>query len=133
LVIAGIAFRHWKEQFDVEIRGELRQTDLSKILLQFGTEKCKWLLVARYIPGPLKDELRKNGINYLERAGNCFISTENMHVYINDREVKQARETPEGKLWKSTGLKLLFILIQDPGLAGATYRQLSELAGVGRR
>ncbi|HTI90539.1 MAG TPA: type IV toxin-antitoxin system AbiEi family antitoxin [Puia sp.] len=125
-----VAFRSGQQQFYVEIKGELRQAALPEILTKFGKDKDQWLLVAKYIPGPLKDDLKKNGINYLEVAGNCFVSTDKIYLYINDREVKQVRATPEGKLWKASGLKLLFVIIQDVGLLNATYRRLAELAGI---
>lgn len=125
-----VTFRSGQQQFYVEVKGELRQAALPEILKQFGKDKDQWLLVAKYIPGPLKDDLRTNGINYLEVAGNCYVSTEKIYLYINNREVKQVRTTPEGKLWKATGLKLLFVIIQDPGLLNATYRRLAELAGI---
>ncbi len=125
-----IIFRSGQQQFHVEIKGELRQAVLPEILVKFGKGKDQWLLVARYIPGPLKADLKKNGINYLEVTGNCFVSTDKLYLYINDREVKQVRTTPEGKLWKATGLKLLFVIIQEPGLLDATYRRLAELAGI---
>ena len=128
--LVQIRFRNGQQHFHVEIKGELRQAALGNLLSQFGKDKDKWLLVSKYIPGPLKDDLRKNGINYLEATGNCYVNTGNIYLYINDREVKQTRQTPEGKLWKATGLKLLFVLIQDPGLIGAPYRRLSELAGI---
>lgn len=125
-----VTFRSGQQQFYVEVKGELRQAALPEILNQFGKDKDKWLLVAKYIPGPLKDDLRTNGINYLEVAGNCYVSTDKIYLYINDREVKHVRATPEGKLWKPTGLKLLFVIIQDPDLLNATYRKLAELAGI---
>jgi len=128
--LVQMTFRARKQQFNVEVKGELRQTILRNILSQFGKDKDKWLLIAKYIPGPLKEQLRKNSINYLEAAGNCYVNTENIYLYINDREVKPVRKTPEGKLWKTSGLKLLFVLIQDPQQVGATYRSLSDTAGI---
>src|SRR5258706_15635787 len=71
-----ISFRSGQQQFYVEVKGELRQAALPAILKQFGKDKDQWLLVAKYIPGPFKDDLKKNGINYLEVAGNCFVSTD---------------------------------------------------------
>lgn len=128
--LVQVRFRSGKQQFYVEVKGEVRQPVLSRLLTQFGKEKDKWLLVAKYIPGPLKDELKKNGINYLETTGNCYINTGNIYLYINDREVKVARQTAEGRLWNTSGLKLLFVLIQDPPLIEATYRSLAGVAGI---
>ena len=128
--IIQVTFRNGKQQFYVELKGETRQIILNSLLTQFGKEKEKWLLVAQYIPGPLKEELRKNGINYLEASGNCYINTDNIYFYINDKEVKPVRQTSENRLWKASGLKLLFVLIQDPQLVEAPYRHLSDIAGI---
>jgi hypothetical protein len=128
--LVEVTFRSGKQRFYVEVKGEVRQPVLSRLLTQFGKEKDKWLLVAKYIPGPLKDELKKNGINYLETTGNCYINTGNIYLYINDREVKVVRQTAEGRLWNTSGLKLLFVLIQDPQLIEATYRSLASVAGI---
>lgn len=124
------SFRGDKHRLYVGLRGELRQTMLLGLLSQFDKNREKWILVAKYIPGPLKEELKRNGINYLEVSGNCFISTGRIFLYVNDREVKPARQKPSGRLWTVSGLKLLFVLIQDPELVEASYRKLSELSGI---
>lgn len=126
----GVQFRAGQEEFKVEIKGEVRAGILPALLEQFGTEKAHWLFVSQYIPGPTKKQFRQNGMNYLEVTGNCFINTGQLYLFINDREVKQARQTEEGKLWTTSGLKLLFVMLQDITLTGATYRKLSEVAGI---
>jgi hypothetical protein len=117
-----------KKDFLVEIRSELRRTDLADILRKIYKEKGNWLLVSKYIPKPLKDELRAQGINYLETAGNCYISAESMFFYINDRPVTPARQTETGKLWKVAGLKFIFAIISDPTLLDKSYRAMAEAA-----
>lgn len=128
--LVQVTFRSGKQQFYVEVKGEVRQPVLKHLLDKFGKERDKWLLVAKYIPDLLKEELRKNGINYLEATGNCYLNAGNIYLYINDREVKPVRQTPAGKLWNASGLKLLFVLIQDPQLIEATYRNLADVAGI---
>lgn len=128
--LVQVTFRSGKQQFYIEVKGEVRQPVLKHLLDKFGKEKDKWLFVAKYIPGPLKEELRKNGINYLESTGNCYLNAGTIYLYINDREIKPVRQTPEGRLWNASGLKLLFVLIQDPQLIEATYRSLADVAGI---
>jgi len=118
------------EEFNVEVKGEVRAGILPSLLEQFGTRKDHWLFVSQYIPGPTKEKFRQNGINYLEVAGNCFIRNDRMYLFINDQQVKQARRPEEGRLWSATGLKLLFAMLQDTTLVGATYRELSNAAGI---
>lgn len=116
--------------FLVEAKNEIRQTHLPAIIQQFGREKDKWLLVARYIPAPQKERLKASSINYLETAGNCYINVENMFIYINDREVTPSRQTDNGKLWSATGLKFLFVMLSRKILMTAPYRQIAQAAGI---
>ena len=118
------------EEFNVEIKGEVRAGILPSLLEQFGKGKDRWLFVSQYIPGPTKEKFRQNGINYLEITGNCFIRNDKMYLFINDQLVKQARRPEEGRLWSASGLKLLFVMLQDIKLVGATYRELSNAAGI---
>lgn len=128
--VVQVTFRNVKQKFYGEVKGEVRRPVLSRLLDQFGKEKDKWLLIAKYIPSPVKEDLRKNGINYLEATGNCYINTGNIYLYINDREIKPVRQAARGKLWNASGMKLLFVLIQDPQMVGANYRTLADVAGI---
>lgn len=125
-----ITSRAAQDEFKVEVKGEVRAAILPRILEQFGKDKDHWLFLAQYIPGPTKEQFRKNGINYLEASGNCYINAGQLYLFVNDKEVKQARMASEGRLWKPSGLKLLFAMLQDPSLIGTTYRELSEAAGI---
>lgn len=125
-----IASRAGQNEFKVEVKGEVRAAILPQILEKFRKDRDHWLFIAQYIPGPTKEQFRQNGINYLEASGNCFINAGQVYLFINDKAVKQVRKTAEGKLWKPSGLKLLFVMLQDPTLIGATYRELSEAAGI---
>ena len=89
-----------------------------------------WLLVCQYIPKPIKENLKKNGINYLETAGNCFIRKDGLFFYINDRTVTAQRQPKEGKLWKQAGLKFLFAILQGPKLLNNPYRKIAEITKV---
>ena len=116
--------------FLVEVKNEIRQTHLPAIIQQFGRDKEKWLLVARYIPAPQKERLKASSINYLETAGNCYINVAGMFIYINDKEVTPSRQTDSGKLWSATGLKFLFAILSKNMLIAAPYRQIAQVAGI---
>lgn len=119
-----------KYQFFVEVKNELRETALHRVLEQFGKEKEQWLLVCRYIPQPLKQQLKGLGVNYLETAGNCFIRAGTLFLYINDQQVTPARQPLTGKLWKEAGLKFLFAILTDPMLVNGPYRLMADRATI---
>ncbi|SEV91608.1 hypothetical protein SAMN05428988_0416 [Chitinophaga sp. YR573] len=117
-------------EFFIEAKNEIRQTHIPTIIQQFGREKDKWLLVAKYIPGPQKERLKAASINYLEAAGNCYINVTNIFIYINDKEVTPSRQTDIGKLWSATGLKFLSVMLSQKMLLKAPYREIAQAAGI---
>ncbi|HWK02596.1 MAG TPA: type IV toxin-antitoxin system AbiEi family antitoxin [Puia sp.] len=117
-------------EFYVEIKGEVHKTTMERLIDQFQSPKNQWLLVAKYIPRPLKEYLKTNGYNYLEATGNCYIRMDQILIHINDQEVKHVRKTATGKLWKSTGLKFLFVILQDPSMLTKPYRTIAHAAGI---
>jgi hypothetical protein len=119
-----------RHEFLVETKNEIRQTHLSVIIRHFGRQTDKWLLVARYIPGPQKERLKAASINYVEAAGNCYINVENMFVYIDSKEVTSSRKANSSKLWSATGLKFLSVMLSQQLLLTASYRQIAQVAGI---
>jgi len=118
------------ETLEVEIKNELRVNRFPVSLMYHQDEKMPQLLISNYIPMPLKQELKTRKINYLEAAGNCFIQTSQLFIYINDQQVTDIRVPAEGKLWKVAGLKFLFVILRLPELLNAPYRDIAEEAGI---
>ena len=115
-----------KHLFTIDVKNEIREQNIPGILKQMGKNPEEWLLVCRYIPAPLKNNLKKHGVNYLETAGNCFIRNDELYFYINDKAVTAERQTAEGKLWKQTGLKFIFGVLINPELLNNNYRQIAK-------
>lgn len=109
--------------FLVEVKTEFRDQNIARYLNKVKDKPGGWLLVCQYIPKPLKEILRKQGLNYLEVPGNCFIRRGAMFFYINDKAVTAERQPKEGKLWKQAGLKFLFGILIKPELLNQPYRQ----------
>ncbi len=116
--------------FLVEIKNELREIHLPKIIDSLTTPPEKWLLVSQYISKPNRALLKERGINHLDASGNCYIRQGSLFLYINDAPVTAQRQVATGKLWKATGLKLVFALLQNPGLVYGTYREVANAAGI---
>jgi hypothetical protein len=89
-----------------------------------------WILLSQYIPDPVKKRLREEGINYVEASGNAFIRHPNLYIFIDTHTVSPYRATKEGKLWKPTGLKYIFALLQHPELLNEPYRQQIQTVGI---
>lgn len=117
-------------EFAVQVKNEIRKIHLPGLLELIERRKEEdWLIISQYIPKPLKEELRSLGINYLEASGNCFIRHGSLYLYINDQMVTPARLPEVGKLWKVSGLKFLFVVLQNPEMINAPYRTLAKASG----
>lgn len=125
-----IKVNHKQETFEIEIKNELRGNSFPISLMTQQPQGMPRLLISQYIPMPLKQELKNRGINYLEAAGNCYIQTADIFIYINDQQVTDIRVPSEGKLWKATGLKFLFAILRFPDLINNSYRAVAEEAGI---
>ncbi|ACU57517.1 type IV toxin-antitoxin system AbiEi family antitoxin [Chitinophaga pinensis] len=119
-----------EHHFNVEVKGEIRQSHALSIIERFGRNKNQWLLISRYIPQPLKEQFRKFGINYLELAGNCYIRSNGILIYVTEQKVTPTRVNVVGKLWKPSGLKFLLAIINTPTLLQASYRDIASAAGI---
>jgi hypothetical protein len=118
-------------EFAVEVKNELRRVHLPDLLdLIKRRKEDHWLVISQYIPKPLKEELKNLRINYLEASGNCFIKQGNLYLYINDQAVTPVRLPEQGKLWKVTGLKFLFVVLQNPGILNMPYRTLAKVSRI---
>lgn len=125
-----INFEGRTQQFNVEVKNEIRSIQLQKLLTQFQRPGFEWILLAQYIPATVKDQFKTEKINYLEATGNCFIKTEDFFFFINDRKVTEARLPKEGKLWNATGLKFVFAVLAVPDALLLPYRQIAAYAGI---
>jgi hypothetical protein len=115
---------------EAEVKTELRTAALSNVLNKQKATDGKIIMVSRYIPTPMKDELRANGISYIESSGNCYIETSGIYVYISDQKSPPLKTIEETKLWAPSGMKFLFAILMDQELLNSSYRNIAYTAGV---
>lgn len=115
---------------EVDVKSEIRTAALSNILIKQKATDGKLLMVSRYIPAPMKDELKVNGISYIDGSGNCYIETRGIYVYVNNQKGPMLKITEETKLWAPSGMKFLFAILMDQELLNSSYRNIAYTAGV---
>ena len=129
--VAKLEFEDQQQDFYLEVKDEVRSFQLPKLIHHFNYyNDLSWILLAQYIPSTIKAELKEKQINYLEASGNCYIKNAGLYFFINDKKVTDMRLPKGGKLWNATGLKFLFVLLTDPKLINASYRDIAKSAGI---
>ncbi|MFI9012163.1 type IV toxin-antitoxin system AbiEi family antitoxin [Actinosynnema sp. NPDC053489] len=92
------------------------------------------LVVARSITEQAADLLRARGIDYVDEAGNAHIEWDDVLIDVRGRRKASARtggsSPPGSKAFGRTGLKVGFVLLSWPWMAGKPLRELARAGGV---
>ncbi|MET3112686.1 hypothetical protein AAKU52_000404 [Pedobacter sp. CG_S7] len=116
--------------FEADVKTELRTAALSNVLNKQLLTDGKIIMVSRYIPTPMKEELKANRISYIESSGNCYIETSGIYVFISDQKSPPLKTIEETKLWAPSGMKFLFAILMDQEILNSSYRNMAYTAGV---
>lgn len=87
------------------------------------------LLVSHYISPRMAAILKQQGIEYVDCAGNLFLNQ--MPLYIEIGGQKHAPKPPGAdRLFRTAGLKLVYLFLRNRQAVNATYRMLADDAGI---
>lgn len=87
------------------------------------------LLVSHYISPNLAQQLKQNKVEYVDCAGNLYLNR--MPLYIEIGGQKHAPKSPGAdKLFRTAGLKLVYLFLRNRQSVNATYRMLADDAGI---
>jgi hypothetical protein len=122
-----------KHQYLVEAKTRVdRIAALGHLKAQFDMFNERPLLFAPYITAAIAQECRKLDIPFLDTAGNTYLNTPGLYVFITG-------EKPEGLLattmgtgggGTATALRVVFAILCQPQLLNAPYRDIVDAAGV---
>lgn len=101
--------------------------------LQERTEKAILFIVGSIYP-TLAKELVENGFYYIDAAGNCDIRAEDVLLYVEGKKNANNgianNHKMKGRLFQVAGLKIVFELLNNPGLIQQPYREIQQVTGV---
>jgi hypothetical protein len=84
------------------------------------------VLVAMHISTRVKEELRREKINYLDAAGNLFLAIDSAYIFIDGQKKESLKEEVRNRAFTKTGLKVVFAFLQVPETINLPYRVISE-------
>ncbi len=131
-VDATIRFQdpRFNDVFDIEIKNEVRNHHLPALLDLKERNKRPFILIGQTIFPSVKDYLRKNGINYIDMAGNASIQTDLVLIYIDGQKWQdETHPMLLNRAFTKTGLRVVYLLLTDQGAVNYPVRLLAELAG----
>lgn len=120
--------RKWELKAEVMLRVNRAAIALLKHKMDLAGND---LLVTDYINPELADMMRNQGILFIDAAGNAFVNATPLYIFVKgEKTIKIVKAKPVKRLFKAGGLKLIFALLDNPGLAAATYREMAKAANV---
>lgn len=121
-------------RFTAEVKRWVQQANLGAVINQIEQLPGKGMLVADYINPKMADKLREVNVPFIDTMGNAYINEKPLFIYIKgNKKGEQATKLKTqrvGRAFQTTGLKVLFAFIRDPGLVNAPYRDIADITGV---
>lgn len=119
------------QDYYAEIKTTL--TKANKLLLLMNREKLDYplLLIAKYVNPHMADQLRQDGIEFIDTAGNAFINKPPLYIFVKgNRPPEILDQAPLKRHFKPAGLKMIFAFLCNPGLENKTYREIAVATNV---
>ena len=118
--------------YTVEVKHGLRPATLGTVLLQLERLDNRALLVTDYITPALADKLKACGVAFIDAAGNAYLDEPPLLVWVKGEKSTMPLGTTAnaGRTFQVSGLKVLFVLLCKPEMAGHPYRNIAQQAGV---
>lgn len=124
----------WGERYYyLKVVPKLNPTLAELVIHQIKTspapENSNPLLISHYISPKMAAVLKQKGIEYVDCAGNLYLNQ--MPLYIEIGGQKHAAKPPGAdRLFRTAGLKLVYLFLRNRQAVNATYRMLADDADI---
>ncbi len=125
IVMQGKEIRYY-----AEIKANVTKADKLLAMMRKGEFDHPLLLVTKYINTRLADELKQNGIEFIDTAGNTFIDQPPLYIFVKGNKPDIVKTPPPKRTFKPAGLKVIYAFLCNPGLENKTYREIAAETGV---
>ncbi|MEN0051658.1 MAG: hypothetical protein AAF806_31630, partial [Bacteroidota bacterium] len=94
-----------------------------------NTTQNQPLFILDYASEELTQYFRKKNLFFIDAVGNCFINLPNLKIAVEGKK-NTIEVTPNRRAFQKTGLKLIFQILQSPGLVSLNYREIAQQTGI---
>jgi hypothetical protein len=119
-------------KYVAEVKRRLRPATLGVVIHQLAAHGDHALLVTDHVTPPLADQLRAQGVQFIDTAGNAFLNTPPLLIWVKGEKPADRLTPPRdrGRAFGATGLQVVFALLCKPDATNHPYRDIGRLAGV---
>jgi len=128
-----VKFKYQKENllYCAEIKTDINNTITALLLYRKETLPHPLLLITRYVNNNKAEELKKNGIQFIDTAGNAYINYYPVYIFIKgNKPIDKLFKNTKYRVFEPSGLKIIYALLINPNLVKETYRYIAEITNV---
>jgi hypothetical protein len=117
--------------YQAEIKPRFSHTVRQLLLMQKASANRPLLLVTHYVNPEMADQLIRDNMEFIDSAGNAFINLGFLRIISKGNLPKNRAPLPSSpRLFKASGLKVVFALLSRPDLITGTLREIATKSGV---
>ena len=116
-----------------EVKAWAQHVNPGALIEQVRKLGLKGILITDYVNPNLADRLRDNNIQFMDICGNAYIKNPQTYIFVKGKKRTEANHPPKNRTnraFNTTGLKVIYILLRNPDMVNAPYRDIAEQAGV---
>ena len=121
-------------QFVVVAKSAMRASNQGLILSQLedlrNMSNRPIIFIADYISKEGASQLKERGFNYIDTAGNAFISKGDLMIYVDGQKRVSKHKINQSRAFQEAGVKIIFHLLSAPENLQHSYRKVAESIGV---
>jgi hypothetical protein len=117
-------------RYYAEVKANVTKADKLLAMMRKGEFDHPLLLVTKYINTQLADELKQNGTEFIDTAGNAFINQPPIYIFVKGNKPDMVKTPPPKRTFKPAGLRVIYTFLCNPGLENKTYREIAAETGV---
>lgn len=129
--LVQIVHQNMRWHFIIEAKKKVTRTIAGMEKLGPKNHEEKVLIVTEYITPQIADILKDLNLFFIDTVGNAYINEPLLYVFIKGKkpQVPLKKETQK-RLFKPSGLKIIFALLNNPEMVNNTYRYIAKTGDV---
>lgn len=117
--------------YHAEIKADFSHAVRLYLLMKKSSFERPLLLVTSYVNPKMADQLKLDGLEFIDTAGNVFIHRAPLYVFVKGNKLPdRAPLATSPRMFKVSGLKIVFAFLCRPDLLNKTYREIAVATGV---
>ncbi|MEZ5055516.1 MAG: hypothetical protein R2879_00620 [Saprospiraceae bacterium] len=118
-----------KVKLKADVKSKIVPAQVPK-LIDLKKEIDTLIVIANYITPKAKEILKEKQIAYADPAGNIFISTNSIYIYVEGKAPQLDELESKSRAFTPAGLKVVFQFLINPEFLNYPYRFIGERATV---